>query len=75
MQVDVFLARDAWDGKTRLLVLPAAQSSSITSCQGGHWRFYGSLDSQSDLLEGIAIELHLRARGYALVEPNQNRCT
>ena len=69
MQVDVFLARDGWDGKTRPLVLPAAQRSSTTTCQGGHWRFYGSVDSQRDLFEGIAIELHLQAAVMPLWKP------
>ena len=75
MQVNVFLARDCRDGETRLLILPAAQRSSSTTFHGRGWRFYGTLDSQSDLFEGIAVELRLQARGYVLVEANRKRCS
>ena len=71
MQVDVFLARDGWDGETRLLALPAAQRSSTKTCLGGRWRFYGSLDSQSDLFEGIAIELFCRPAVMPLWNPTR----
>ena len=75
MQVNVFLARDCRDGETRLLVLPAALKSSTTTFHGRHWRFYGTLDSQSDLFDGLAVELRLQARGYAVVETRSKRCT
>ena len=68
MQVNVFLASDCWDGRTLLLVLPVTKRASTTTLSGRSWRFYGTLDSGSDLFAGIAIELHLRAKGFVIVE-------
>ena len=70
----MFLARDYRGKETRLLILPAAQKSSTTAFQGRHWRFYGTLDSESELFEGVAVELRLLARGYAVVEA-RSKCS
>ena len=74
MKVNVFLARDCREEETRLLILPTAQKSSTTTFQGRQWRFYGTLDSESELFEGVAVELRLLARGYAGVEA-RSKCS
>jgi hypothetical protein len=68
MQVSVYLASDYWDGHTRLLVTPPTPKPSKRTLYGHRWRFYGTLDSGSDLFAGQAIELHLQAKGFAIVE-------
>ena len=67
MQVAVFIDQDSDYPSGQLLVLPAG--SMATSPLVKTWRFYGMLDSQSTLFDGVAVELHLQARGFALVKP------
>ena len=67
MQVAVFIAEDSHYPSGQLLILPAG--SKATSPLARAWRFYGTLDSQSTLFDGVAVELHLQAKGFALVKP------
>jgi hypothetical protein len=67
MLVDVFIARNALSPNRPLLLLTSIEAArKIVAKQ---WRFYGTLDSQSTLFDGVAVELHLQARGFAVVQP------
>jgi hypothetical protein len=67
MQVSVYLATNHEEGRTRLLVTPFNLSASARPMKPHLWRFYGTLDSNSELFRGTAIELHFRFTGHALV--------
>jgi hypothetical protein len=68
MQVNVFLAREQRGPRSKLLVLTVASEAEIPKNLSKYWRFYGTIDSQSALFDGVAVELHLQARGFAIVE-------
>lgn len=68
MQVNVFMARDYGKLHSRFLVLPITQTAAIPKNIRQFWRFYGTIDSQSALFDGVAVELHLQARGFAIIE-------
>jgi capsular polysaccharide biosynthesis protein len=66
--VDVFIARDSGLSCSELLVLKN-ERNPMFGINKRRWRFYGTLDSQSVLFEGCAVELHLQARGFIVVRP------
>ena len=69
MQVNVFVAPEDGQGKERYLLLPVSPTAAIPLQYQQGWRFYGTLDSQSAMFRGVAVELQLQAKGFALVEP------
>lgn len=68
MQVNVFIARETGDLTSKLLVLPVSPQAAIPQQFCDDWRFFGTFDSENPLFVGVAIELHLQAKGYAIVD-------
>jgi hypothetical protein len=66
MQVRVFMARIAGELTSKLLVMPDLPKAALSKSFRRTWRFYGTIDSENPLFDGVAVELHLRARGYAI---------
>jgi hypothetical protein len=66
MQVRVFIARIAGELTSKLLVLPDLPKAALSRQFRDSWRFYGTVDSENPLFDGIAVELHLRAKGFAI---------
>jgi hypothetical protein len=69
MKVSVFTAPDEGQWRDRYLVIPATLQPIIPPSLGTGWLFFGTLESKCALFRGVAVELHLRLKGYALVTP------
>jgi hypothetical protein len=67
--VDVFLARHAEWPATEYLVVESRGALATSNVDTGRWRFYGTLDSESELFDGLAVELHLQAKGFLVIRP------
>ena len=68
MQVNVYVPRHVEELPERLLLLPASSDVNVAHWIMQNWSFYETLDSASPLFHGVAVELHIQAKGFVVVE-------
>jgi hypothetical protein len=69
VKVAVYVAPEDRSPTNQYLVLPVEPEATIPLHLGTGWHFFGTLESRSALFHGVAVELELQLKGYALVSP------
>lgn len=68
MEVNVYITRRAGQLKNKMLVVPDAPTAAMPRAYQVGWVHFGRFDSLDPVFGGADLDLHIREKGYAVLD-------